>query len=90
MIAAEGLTQGSPMPATTPVRYLDVAGPRVKYLDAIPYLDAGHFLDVPKFVEPTWDYKPLETALSQVPRTFRQAESFRRLLADVSDVGGRS
>jgi predicted ATPase len=74
IVASEGLTQYSAVPTFVPVSYIDAAGPRVRYFDA------------GKFVEPNWDYKSRETALSQVPRTYREAEIFRRLLDDVSDV----
>lgn len=39
-----------------------------------------------KLVAPDWDYKWLETALSQVPKTYRDIENFRRQLADISDI----
>lgn len=37
-------------------------------------------------VRPNWEYQGRETALSQVPKMYQEAESFRRLLADVSEV----
>ena len=57
-----------------PERYIDAEGPRVRYWDA------------GSFTEPNWDYKSQETALSQVPRTHRKAESVRRMLDDISEV----
>ncbi|WP_423868988.1 AAA family ATPase [Fretibacterium fastidiosum] len=44
---------------------------------------------------PDWDYNPGETALSQVPRMFRQPEALRRVLATATqyhtlDVGSRA
>jgi predicted ATPase len=33
------------------------------------------------FLSPTWDYNPLETSLSQVPKMFREPEDFRSHLA---------
>jgi predicted ATPase len=57
-----------------PTRYIDSDGPRVRYFDGGGY------------IEPNWDYKSRETALSQVPKTHRKAETFRRLLDDISEV----
>ena len=74
VIARESLTQRSNVPLLAPVNYIDAAGPRVRYYDS------------GIFIEPNWDYKSQETALSQVPKTYRKAESFRRLLADISEV----
>jgi predicted ATPase len=56
------------------VKYIDAAGAQIRYLS-----DG-------KLVPPNWAYKTQETALSQVPRTYRDAEGFRRSLADVSEV----
>lgn len=57
-----------------PHKYIDAVGPEALYYDRGKYL------------KPTWDYKTQETALSQVPRTYREAEAFRQLLSDVSEV----
>jgi predicted ATPase len=48
-----------------------------------------------KLVSPTWDYKPLETALSQVPHLFTEPDAFRSRLASSAyyhelDVGPRA
>jgi predicted ATPase len=75
VIADEKLTQQR-NPSPPPFRYIDTAGPRVRYRQ----------LGATGFVEPNWDYKSHETALSQVPKLYSEAESFRRLLADVSEV----
>jgi predicted ATPase len=74
VISNEVLAERSDDPTFIPDRYIDAEGPRVRYYDS-----GG-------FIEPNWDYKSQETALSQVPRTHRKAESFRRLLADISEV----
>ena len=34
-----------------------------------------------KLVRPTWEHKPFETSLSQVPKMFREPEHFREVLA---------
>jgi predicted ATPase len=75
VIADEQLTQQR-NPSPPPFKYIDTAGPRVRYRQ----------LGATGFVEPNWDYKSHETALSQVPKLYSEAESFRRLLADVSEV----
>ena len=41
-----------------------------------------------RLMRPNWEYKTQETALSQVPRMYREAEEFRRLL--VRRFGGVS
>lgn len=56
------------------VTYIEAAGERVRYQHE------------GKLIEPSWDYKWPETALSQVPRMYPEAERFRRRLADISDV----
>jgi predicted ATPase len=42
-----------------------------------------HYLDTvaQRTITPNWEYDPFETALSQVPRNFQQAEAFRKTLA---------
>lgn len=74
IIAHELLTQHRDPNAVNPFKYIDAAGPRVRYHHG------------GRFVEPNWEYKTQETALSQVPRIYPEAEKFRRLLADVSEV----
>ncbi len=48
-----------------------------------------------KLVRPNWAYNPLESALSQVPKMFKQPEELRRVLGSVTqyhvlDVGPRA
>jgi predicted ATPase len=74
VIATEQLTQQRDQSAPTPFKYIDSVGTRVRY-----QFDG-------KFVEPTWEYSWLETSLSQVPKLYREAENFRRLLSDVSEI----
>jgi predicted ATPase len=37
-----------------------------------------------KFVRPSWEHNPVETSLSQVPKTFREPEEFRQRLASLT------
>lgn len=57
-----------------PVRHIEATGARIRYFDG-----RG-------FVEPDWEPKWQQTSLSQVPRSYRDTETFRRALADVSDI----
>jgi predicted ATPase len=41
----------------------------------VKYFEAG------RLVRPNWEYKPLETALAQVPKMFQEPEDFRNRLA---------
>jgi predicted ATPase len=74
VISHELLTQHRDPSILTPFKYIDAAGPRVRYHHG------------GRLVEPNWDYKTQESALSQVPKIYPEAEKFRRLLADVSEV----
>ncbi len=67
--------------------HIDQKNGRVRYLDPSP--GRG------KLVKPTWNFDEKETALSQVPKMYREAEDFRRRLASstlyhVLDVGLRA
>ena len=73
-IANETLNQYRQARTLVPFKYIDAAGPQVRYHHG------------GRLVAPNWDYKSQETALSQVPRIYPEAERFRRLLADVSAV----
>ena len=63
-----------------------------KHIEA-RYGDVRYFdTDDKGLVRPTWEYNPLESALSQVPKMFKQPEELRRLLGSVTqyhvlDVG---
>jgi predicted ATPase len=72
-ISDEVLQQWSPPPQGTG-KYIDAYGPRI-----------GYWHDG-QFVAPNWDYKHQETALSQAPKMYQEAEGFRRLVADVSEI----
>lgn len=57
----------------------------LKLIDAT----AGHvryFDKQRKFVEPNWEYRPEETALSQVPKMYKVPENFRHLLASATEI----
>jgi predicted ATPase len=76
VISSEAMTQQRDPSATAPFKHIDATGPQIRY----------RHQGSSNFVEPNWDYKLQETALSQVPKIYREGESFRRLLADVSEV----
>ena len=64
--------------STTPVSSLIVGGK----IQPVQYYD-----DSSDVVEPTWDYNPSETALSQVPKTFVMQERVRSFVAQSSRFG---
>jgi predicted ATPase len=68
-IEEETLTQYRGMPS--PFQHIVSHGADVKYYEA----------DHKKLVRPTWEYNPLETSLSQVPKMFKEPEEFRNRLA---------
>lgn len=73
-ISHESLVQRRAAKSTVPLKYIDSSGSRIRYQHS------------GKFVEPNWDYRWLESSLSQVPKMYREAESFRGLLADTSEI----
>ena len=54
-----------------PFLHIDSHGTDIKYFE----VDQG------KLVRPNWEYNPLESSLSQVPKLFRAPEEFRHRLA---------
>jgi predicted ATPase len=52
-------------------KFIDSQGGDIRYFDT----------EARKLVRPTWEHKPLETSLSQVPKMFREPEHFRQVLA---------
>lgn len=70
VIAEEKLSQKRPGFAQ-PFLHIDSHGPDIKYFEA----------DQRKLQRPTWEHKPLETSLSQVPKMFREPEDFRNRLS---------
>ncbi|MFA6472952.1 MAG: AAA family ATPase [Candidatus Latescibacterota bacterium] len=74
---------------------------RVGHSDSFRYVNSFdgdiQYFDIENkhFVQPNWDYNPLETSLSQVPKMFREPEDLRRILGSVTkyhvlDVGSRA
>ena len=68
-----------------PFTHIDSTGRDVRYYQ----------IDERGLVRPNWEYNPLETSLSQVPKMFQQPEELRRILATVVqyhalDVGPRA
>jgi predicted ATPase len=75
-IAFEELSQHQDRASLQPFKFIDATPSRVRY--RVP--------GEKKFVEPNWDFKYLETALSQVPKMYQQPEMFRRVLADSTEI----
>jgi predicted ATPase len=68
-----------------PFKHIESFGSVVRYFDAAQQ----------RLVGPTWEYNPLETSLSQVPKMYQEPEDFRRRLASstyyhILDVEPRS
>lgn len=83
-IAEETLSQRK-LGYAQPFLHIDSRHGRIQYFNA----EAG------KLDAPNWDYNPVETALAQVPKMFRQPEALRRILATATqyhalDVGNRA
>ena len=72
-IAEETLTQASPS-RPNPFKHIDA-----RYGD-IQFFDPG----AQRLRNPDWEYYPLESALSQVPRMYRQSEQLRRNLSSAT------
>ena len=84
-IIDEALEQDRNMPQH--FKHIESHYGKVRYFDALPGKGG--------LVQPTWDYEVKETALSQVPKMFREPEDFRKRLASsthyhVLDVGRRA
>ena len=65
--------------------YIDSKGNYIRYFD----------VDKKRLMTPTWDHRPFETSLSQVPKMYREPEQFRQTLASSTlyhtlDVSPRS
>jgi predicted ATPase len=54
-----------------PFLHIDSRGAEIKYFE----VEQG------RLVRPNWEYNPLESSLSQVPKLFREPEEFRRRMA---------
>jgi predicted ATPase len=75
-VAFEELSQRQKPSALHPFKFIDAAGPRVRY----------RMPGEKKFLEPNWEFKSSETALSQVPKMYQRPEMFRRTLADSTEI----
>lgn len=73
-ISHESLVQRRAVKSTVPFKYIDSTGSRIRYQHN------------GRFVEPNWGYRWLESSLSQVPKMYREAENFRGMLADTSEI----
>jgi predicted ATPase len=70
----ERLTLSPVSNAESPIRYIKAQGTTI------------HYFQDGNAVEPDSDYNHAETALSQIPKSFRKATSFKRTLMDVSEI----
>jgi predicted ATPase len=70
-IAEESMTQQRTQDPKNPFKHIE------SIREDIRYFEVGKG----KLVQPTWEHKPLETSLSQVPKMFREPEEFRCRLA---------
>lgn len=72
-IPVERLTQrrNDPTGKSPSFKFFESQGSDIRYFEG----KAG------KLVRPTWEHKPFETSLSQVPKMFREPEHFREVLA---------
>jgi len=67
----ECLSQVQKSHKKAPFTYIDSQGSDIRYFD----------VDKQKLLTPTWDHRPFETSLSQVPKMYREPEQFRQTLA---------
>jgi predicted ATPase len=77
--------QRQPTTLETPFRHIDSSDGDIRYFS----------IDENKIVRPNWEYNPMETSLSQVPKMYVQPEELRRIFATatqyhVLDVGPRA
>lgn len=56
---------------TQPFKHIDSSDGDIRYYE----------IEEKSLVRPNWEYNPLETSLSQVPKMFREPEELRRILA---------
>lgn len=68
----------------------ELSQPKEGYADPFKHIDSHYdvirYFEVEnrQLVKPQWEYYPLETSLSQVPKMFRHPEELRRMLASVT------
>jgi predicted ATPase len=70
VISEEKLSQQSHR-YESPFVHIDSHGPEIRYFE----------VGQKRIVRPNWEYKPLESSLSQVPKMFQQPEDFRNRLS---------
>ncbi len=72
-IPTERLTQrrNDPTDKSPSFKFFESRGSDIRYFEG----------KLGKLVRPTWEHKPFETSLSQVPKMFREPEHFREVLA---------
>ncbi len=70
-ISSETLAQQRETALKRPFKYIDSHGSEIRYFD----------VETNELIRPTWEQKPFETSLSQVPKMFQDPEHFRRVLA---------
>jgi predicted ATPase len=75
-ISSENLIQQQNITAKNPFNFISSRDGRIKYYD----------VKGKKLTDPNWNYKYNETALSQVPKMFQKAETFRHFLGDTSEI----
>lgn len=80
VIEEETLSQTT-SPPLPPFLHIDSHGADVKYFEVDLKPSEDSLAWTVHLVRPTWEYSPLETTLSQVPKMFREPEEFRRRLA---------
>jgi predicted ATPase len=73
-VSFEQLTQRQNPKAVTPFKFIDATGASVRYHNQ------------KKLLEPNWDYKLFESALSQVPKMYQKPEKFRQILASSTQI----
>jgi len=71
-VAEETLTQESDRPS--PFKHIDSRPANIHYFDP----------QTQRLVRPNWEHDPLESSLSQVPKMYQQAETFRKRLASLA------
>ena len=72
-ISEETLTQANPS-RLMPFKHIDARYGDIRFSDP----------DTQRLQKPDWEYDPLESALSQVPRMYRQSEALRRTLGSAT------
>ncbi len=75
-IIREELTQQQDKGLARPFKFINANGAIIEYYEA----------GARKPARPNWEYKRLETALSQVPKMYKKPEGFRNILASSTEI----